>query len=348
MKILKYLGIVLGIVVILVIGLVLFVVFTDYVPEAIEIHEFINTDNQKSLSDELTITTFNIGYCGLDSNQDFFMDGGTGSRSSSQEQTQINLDGNIKTLNELNSDIYIIQEVDIDSTRSYHINEMQAIIEGLSDYSYSFVHNYLVPWVPIPLNLPMGKAESGLLTMVKGTIVQATRYDLPKDPTIPDKYFLLDRCMDEVIIPLDDNKKLHVINLHLSAYDSAGVIKKEQMQFLREFIMDLNLENDYYIFGGDWNQLLSKEIVIDREKYNPEWLGNAPTDFDDLPFIWAYDITVNTVRDLYESYHPGSTFETVIDGFLVSENIEIIDVKTIDAGFVNSDHNPVTMKVKLH
>ncbi|PEZ26617.1 hypothetical protein CN345_26055 [Bacillus thuringiensis] len=35
------------------------------------------------------VTTFNIGYAGLDAKQDFFMDGGTGSRSRSKEQTKL-------------------------------------------------------------------------------------------------------------------------------------------------------------------------------------------------------------------------------------------------------------------
>ncbi|MCD6436238.1 MAG: endonuclease/exonuclease/phosphatase family protein, partial [Clostridiales bacterium] len=327
MKIIKYLGYSLIIIIVLVLSLVLFVVFTDYAPDEIEQHEYTNRVD-KLLDDELTITTFNIGYCGLDADQDFFMDGGTGSRSSSKEQTLLNLKNNIETMKKIDSDIYLFQEVDINSTRSFKINEKDIIVDSFFDYSYSFVHNYKVPWVPVPLNKPMGKAESGLLTLFDGNIKSATRLDLPKEQAIPDKYFLLDRCMDEVVMPLENGKNLHVINLHLSAYDSAGVIKKEQMQFLRTFIKELDLTNDYYIFGGDWNQLLSKDIVIDKEKYNPEWLGEPPTEFDDLEVTWGFDIKTNTVRDLYEAYNPGSTFETVIDGFLVSNNIEILNIRT--------------------
>ena len=40
---------------------------------------------------EFKVTTFNIGYAGLDKDQDFFMDGGKGSGSSSKEQTETNL-----------------------------------------------------------------------------------------------------------------------------------------------------------------------------------------------------------------------------------------------------------------
>jgi exonuclease III len=41
------------------------------------------------------------------------------------------------------------------------------------------------------------------------------------------------------------------------------------------------------------------------------------------------------------------TFTTVIDYFLLSPNIELLEVKGIDEGFENSDHNPVSMRIKL-
>ena len=41
---------------------------------------------------EFKVTTFNIGYAGLDKDQDFFMDGGKGSGSSSKEQTEAELE----------------------------------------------------------------------------------------------------------------------------------------------------------------------------------------------------------------------------------------------------------------
>ena len=37
----------------------------------------------------------------------------------------------------------------------------------------------------------------------------------------------------------------------------------------------------------------------------------------------------------------------VIDGFIVSGNIQIESAETLDLGFVNTDHNPVMMEVTL-
>ena len=50
-----------------------------------------NKERVLATGNEFKVTTFNIGYAGLDKDQDFFMDGGKGSGSSSKEQTETNL-----------------------------------------------------------------------------------------------------------------------------------------------------------------------------------------------------------------------------------------------------------------
>jgi hypothetical protein len=37
-----------------------------------------------------------------------------------------------------------------------------------------------------------------------------------------------------------------------------------------------------------------------------------------------------------------------IDGFLVSPNVDVASVKTLDLGFEYSDHNPVLLTVSLN
>ena len=64
----------------------------------------------------------------------------------------------------------------------------------------------------------------------------------------------------------------------------------------------------------------------------------------------AYDLTVPTCRLLNQPYDPSDTENTqyyAIDGFLVSPNVEVSAVKTLDLGFENSDHNPVLLTVSL-
>ena len=37
----------------------------------------------------------------------------------------------------------------------------------------------------------------------------------------------------------------------------------------------------------------------------------------------------------------------MIDGFIVSENVRVDGIETVDKGFANSDHNPVQLRFTL-
>lgn len=152
----------------------------DYKPPAqVELPTNSNTGSTLKQGQPFTVTTFNLGYAGLDQGQDFFMDGGTGSRSSSKEQTEANLRAIADFLQGSRSDLYILQEVDVNSSRSHHINEVQMISDSLPGYSSTFAYNYKVAWVPVPLTHPMGAVQSGLLTLSTISGASHIRFDLP-------------------------------------------------------------------------------------------------------------------------------------------------------------------------
>lgn len=80
MKIIKYFLMVVVAIAILVAVYFVFMTVTDYKPDSKITLEVDQKSQQDIDSDEFKVTIFNIGYCGLDKEQDFFMDGGTGSR----------------------------------------------------------------------------------------------------------------------------------------------------------------------------------------------------------------------------------------------------------------------------
>lgn len=53
------------------------------------------------------------------------------------------------------------------------------------------------------------------------------------------------------------------------------------------------------------------------------------------------------VRDNRTAYIKGESCVTIIDGFLVSTNVEILQVKGHDLQFTHSDHNPVSAVFQL-
>lgn len=321
---------------------ILYSMFTDYRPDdQISLTIDNNLTNQAAANDTFSVTTFNIGYCGLDSNQDFFMDGGTKSRSSSKEKTRANLESNIFNLEKIDSDFLLIQEIDINSTRSFNINQYENLKENLTKYGSTFGKNYDVSYVPVPIYKPMGAVESGIGTFSKYNISSSTRYNLPVDDSWPNSLFLLDRCISENVIELDNGKRLILVNLHLSAYDD-GTVRAEQVNMLKNYMQSTYNEDTYVILGGDWNHYL-----IDNPENVDNWVAELPSDFLPTNWQWAVDQSTPTVRDLSTEYLEGITYTTVIDGFLVSPNIEIISVEGKNLYFENSDHNPVTLEFEL-
>ena len=56
---------------------------------------------------------------------------------------------------------------------------------------------------------------------------------------------------------------------------------------------------------------------------------------------------VPSCRNADGPYHDGQYVLTV-DGFIVSDNVDVIESRVIDTGFAFSDHNPVVMRFILN
>lgn len=296
---------------------------------------------------EYDFMIWNIGYCGLDESMDFFYDGGEQVRPS-QEKVEASLDKVTQFLTSNDSiEFILLQEVDINSKRSYRINEYEIIDESLADYKSNVGINYNVSFVPLPPTNPMGKVESGLQSLSKFTPKDVTRYSFPGNYSWPMGVFMLDRCFLVNKYSVANQKELIVINTHNSAYDD-GSLRSAQMDYLKNFLLEEYDKGNYVIVGGDWNQSPSgfkKEIeghIFDNENYAEISEGYPSEDWQ-----WAFDETTPSNRRVKTSYERGVTATTVIDFYLLSPNIQTMSVRTIDMDFQNSDHQPVLLKMLL-
>ncbi len=299
-----------------------------------------------------TVLSYNIGFGAYEDDYGFFMDGGTESWAWSEERLTANVDAIAAFLARQKADFYLLQEVDIDSTRSYHVDERQPIYQALSGMSHVFAQNYDSPFLMYPLTQPHGASKSGLLTFSPAAISSAKRVELPIENSVM-KLVDLDRCYSVSRIPVDDSKELILYNLHLSAYTSDGTIATEQLKLL---LADMQAEyeaGNWCVAGGDFNKDLLGDSVV--------WFGEADQDYS-----WAqpipdgifdgYDVTlaapldkdapVPSCRNADSAYHEGQYVLTV-DGFMVSKNVALESAEVIDTGFRWSDHNPVKMVFTL-
>lgn len=347
---LKAIGILIGSVLCLGIIFILYLTITDYRPEekiVLEINN--NVKKQIDINDEFTVLSWNIGYAGLGENEDFFMDGGTKSKPGSKKIVEDYLSGIVDTINQNDADCYMLQEVDINSAKTYRINELDAIRGNLPDYSYNYACNYRVAYVPAGMP-PMGKVETGQVTFNKYNTSEAYRYAFPGNYKWPVKVGMLDRCFSVSKISLTQiDKEIVLLNAHFSAYDD-GSLRLQQLAYAKQYLLDEYSKGNYVILGGDWNQTFE---CIDFSKFPLKNNGSLYTPYpipnEWLDEEWQFGVSDNapTYRLLDTPYVPGVSQTGIIDGFVVSPNIEIQEVQVLDLEFKNSDHNPVYMKIKF-
>jgi len=350
MKILKF---ILKFVAVLILLFALFVVYasvSDYKPDATELVFESENPDTIDVDIELNLMIWNIGYCGLSDDMDFFYDGGEQVRTSKKNVYE-NFDFIKSTLkNNDTLDFILLQEVDLHSKRSYYLNELDSFIQVLPDFKSFLGKNYDVSFVPTPPTNPLGRVKSGLVSFTKYNPKSVIRYSFPGNYSWPVKLFMLDRCFLVKRFPTSNQKELVVINTHNSAYDD-GSLKKQQMEYLKTFLLEEFNKGNYIIVGGDWNQNPPDIDYTNIKENSPtkRFVLN-PIDADFLPvnWKWIYDPTTPTNRYLNAPYEKGKTITPIIDFYLMSPNIFSISVKTQNFNFKNSDHQPLINKIKLN
>ena len=330
---------------------------------------------------ELSISTYNIGFGAYSQDYTFFLDSsvtfdeienyGYYGKARDKEEVIFNTNGAIKTIIDINPDFALFQEVDIIANRSYKINQYQMIQDSFTQTSHSLGVNYDSAFLPYPFYDMHGKTLAGIATFSKYHIQEATRISLPV-ATDFSKFFDLDRCFVINEFNTSNNNKLIIVNIHMSAYDEGGFVRKQQIDLLNEYLYKWNELGYYVIIGGDFNH--------DLITYNPLYKFDFDTSIVFSEFInhkrpyWLqlfYDENHNSLidknytifasnnaptnRDASVEWEIGKGYVCTIDGFILSKNIDVLSIETVitkngNKGldhFAYSDHDPALLKFKL-
>ena len=311
-----------------------------------------NVTTKVDKNKEMKLLTWNVGYGALDEKQDCYWDGGEGVTGESKEVVQANIKAIDSKIQEINPDAFFIQEIDINSKRSFNVNELQMLREtNESNYNNSYACNFKAGFIPIPLYNPFGKVEGGITTFSKYQITESKRVQLPIPFKWPVSLLNLKRCLLVNRLPIEgSDKDLVMINLHLEAYDD-GEGKAKQLKQLMDLMQEEVNKGNYVIAGGDFNQCFSNVDLTKYPKMN-DWVCPI-IDVTQYPdFTFSMDDRAPTCRSLYKTYAGNDTSYTsfqhyMLDGFITSNNITVNSLETLDLGFKNTDHNPVVMSVTL-
>ena len=349
-----------GLIVLTLGGYVIYLSATYYrIEDNINLEINNNNNNLVKLDTEYSISTYNIGFGAYNQDFTFFMDTGTmkdgrvitgkESRAKSKDTVLESTNGVISTMQGLNTDFMFFQEVDTSSHRSYFVNQFEMITNSFNDYTNIFASNFHSGYLFYPITKPHGRVNSGISIYSKYKVDSAVRKSFPVDNSFINKFFDLDRCFIVSRLKIENSdKELVLINLHMSAYDEGGVIRAKQLALLNEVVTEEYNKGNYVIAGGDWNHDIADSLnTFPTEQEVPEWVNVISK--EDIPehFSFATTKLVPTCRSAEIPYEKGVNYTVVIDGFLVSDNIEIISSENIDTNFEFSDHNPAKIAFKL-
>ena len=302
-----------------------------------------------STNTEYSILTYNIGFGAYTSDYSFFMDGGKSSWAVSKDSLIENMNQMTTLINSYNPDFMVLQEVDTDGTRTYHVNEYQMIKDSVGDSNYVFAQNFHSSFLMYPLLEPHGKNNSGLVTSSSFMVDNAIRRSLPVSSSVT-KIVDLDRCYSITRYPVDNGKFLCIYDVHLSAYGSDATVREGQLGMLFGDMKSDYEAGNYIICGGDYNH----NLRIDGDPNAPEWAQIFPV--SELPdgFAMGFDMTDNkdishnSCRNADAPYDPATAFTVLVDGFIVSDNITVNSYENTDYQYAYSDHDPVVMSFVLN
>ena len=205
-------------------------------------------------------------------------------------------------------------------------------------------------FVPFPFGDFVGTVSSGIQTLTVLPVQSAQRIALPDSRAWPKRLWQMKSCVLAIRVPIENSgRELVLMNLHIGEY--AESMEKEQFESLTELMRKEYEQGNYVIAGGDFNQAFPDDDFSMYPLRHTEYF--EPTNMNgslwEEGWTFASDRTNPSVRLLNEPYNKARWWAQyyVLDGFILSPNVTVEQVKTINAEFRNSDHNPVKLTVRL-
>lgn len=356
-KLLKGIGIIVALLLTVIIVYVIYVFAAyDRLPDKMVLEvdksgENSDFESTKELSEKesYTIMTYNIGFGAYQPDYSFFMDGGKYSWGKDKESVTEAVCGVGGVVSSVNPDFALLQEVDRDGTRSYHIDELELLNQYIKGYYYTYAQNYDSPFLFFPPWEPHGANKAGIVTFSRGEITDAMRRSLPISESFS-KFLDLDRCYSISRIPIKDGKMLCIYNIHMSAYGSSVEMRNRQIAMLCEDMQADRQTGNYVVCGGDFNH----NLRIEHQENEPDWAHLFPREKLPEGFRMALDevedeaaVSHNTCRDTGAPYDEDTTYTVTLDGFIISDNVTVNNYYHLDCGYQYSDHDPVVMEFVL-
>lgn len=224
-----------------------------------------------------------------------------------------------------NSDFIFLQEIDQYSTRSQHTNQVHLLKNVLQNYGYAFASNLKIHYLAIPINGHFGITNQNLMTLSKYQVAESSRVKLPtdfpwhKEMTAPDDALLVSRLKTQA------GPELVLANVQIQDLGNFPEI----LVIIEAFLKAEYALGNYIILGGDFNSSITSIDPFST-------VSNFHNFLNMDNFFWAVDETVATNQN-----------GELSNGFLFSDNIDLLALETLQSGFAYSPQNSVSATFML-
>ncbi len=283
---------------------------------------------------EIEVLSWNLGFGGCGEGAEFYPDGGRYLIPSSRRDVLRYVQGIGAFLEAAGADLFLLQEAARPSVVNHGADLLAVLGQSLPGRwrTYSPEVSFAFPRLSV-----------GLAAFAPGSPLRVERLELPGEKSWWRYHLLVAR------FPVAGGAgELVLANVHLSAFDPAAGLRRTQLEAVTTFLEAEARRGSYVVLGGDWNMLLTETRFphTTPERYL-FWIHPLPSGFPPPGWRLAADDRVASVRTLERPYVRGGNYTAVIDGFLVSPNVTVLEVRTEELGFRFSDHQPVTVRLRL-
>ncbi|MES1156752.1 MAG: endonuclease/exonuclease/phosphatase family protein [Alphaproteobacteria bacterium] len=289
--------------------------------------------------DALSILTWNLGYAGLGAGSDFKVDGGKHYFPPSRGAVCANADAIAAFLREQDADLILLQELAYGGPINYWVDLKKRVDAAMPDRARMFFADFKTRFMPWPLAMKHGQGAYGRCALEGAEMVPL--------PAEDEAILGVKRRYAALAARLAGPQRWTIASIHFAAFDLGAAVRARQLRALLDWAQREYERGRRVVIGGDFNfRLAETDFPSTTDLKYLFWLYPFP--HEALPPDWriAADATTPSVRTNERPYRAGENYTAVIDGFILSPNVALEEVRGVDLGFAHSDHNPVRIRVR--
>ena len=261
---------------------------------------------------EIEVLSWNLGFGGLGEGAEFYPDGGRRLIPSSRRDVLRYVAGIGAFLDQAEADLFLLQE----AARPSAVNRRVDLLAELSARACRGAG-----WPGPEVSIPFPRVSVGPATFAPGPPRAVERVALPGAKRWHAYHLLVAR------FPVAGAAgELVLANVHLSAFDEGALLRRRQLEAVTAFRQAEALRGQLRGARRGPNLLLAEtrfpHTTAERFLF---WIHPLPESFPPPGWRLAADDAVPTVRTLERAYARGENYTAVIDGFVVSPHVCVLE-----------------------